>query len=70
MVSSRWWVPAPSRVVARTALLSRRTADLTRPPGGLLVLMKNGSYQSIFKHWGIVTTGIPASDVKINGAGS
>jgi polar amino acid transport system substrate-binding protein len=36
----------------------------------LLVLMKNGTYQSIFKHWGIVTTGIPASDVKINGAGS
>lgn len=33
----------------------------------LLVLEKNGTYQSIFKHWGIVSTGIPASEMKING---
>lgn len=34
----------------------------------LLVMMKRGTYQAIFKHWGIVSTEIPASAVKINGA--
>jgi len=36
----------------------------------LLDLMKHGQYQAIYKHWGIVSTEIPASKVKINGAAS
>ncbi len=36
----------------------------------LLVLNKNGTYESIFKKWGMVTTEIPTSEIRINGARS
>jgi polar amino acid transport system substrate-binding protein len=36
----------------------------------LLVLAKNGTYQSVFSHWGLQGIAIPASQMKINGATS
>ena len=36
----------------------------------LLVLVKNGTYGTIFSHWGLQGIEIPASQVKINGATS
>jgi polar amino acid transport system substrate-binding protein len=36
----------------------------------LKVLMQNGTYDSILKHWGLTQGAIPAAQVKINGATS
>ena len=52
----------------RTASPCPRATSRPAVLAALKVVMQNGTYDSILKHWGLTSGAIPAAQVKINGA--